>query len=153
MKISHSFLSILFGLGVVLVALQLGTSSSFAGSPVPEKISSSCDREVRVYLKTQRFGYYEKGKLKFSGIVCTGMKGHETPKGRFRVLNKYKKYFSKKYDGAPMPFAVQFSTCGCFLHVGFIAKGPASHGCIRLSNSDAERIFNSVKIHDPITIE
>jgi lipoprotein-anchoring transpeptidase ErfK/SrfK len=120
--------------------------------PVPEKISSSCKREVRVYLKTQRFGFYEKGQLKFSGTVCTGKKGYETPRGKYRVLMKAQNYHSRKYDGAPMPFAVQFTTGGHFLHVGEIRPQPASHGCVRLYEKDARQIFHLVKVGDPVIV-
>jgi len=123
-----------------------------AAMAVPEKISSSCEREVRVYLKAQRFGFYERGRLKFFGTVCTGKKGYETPRGKFKVLMKAQNYYSRKYGGAPMPFAVQFSTGGHFLHVGEMRRQPSSHGCVRLSEKDARRIFHLVKTNDPVIV-
>jgi len=123
-----------------------------ARESVPQRINSREAREVRVFLKTQYFGFYEKGSLIFSGPVCTGKSGCETPKGKFRVLMKAKGYVSKKF-GAPMPFAVQFTTGGHFLHEGVMVKKPASHGCVRLTNADAKRIFCSVKVRDLVTIE
>lgn len=145
-----SFFFFVLCLGMVF---NFALCNALAGTPTPKKAPRLKEREVRVCLKTQTFEFYEKGELSFWGPVCTGMKKHETPKGTFRALKKYRKYFSKKYDGAPMPFAVQFSTCGCFLHVGAIANKPSSHGCVRLNITDAERIFAKIRLNDPITIE
>jgi lipoprotein-anchoring transpeptidase ErfK/SrfK len=149
-KISSGLFFILFSGLVVSCFLS---SSVFAGTPAPLKISSSSEREVRVCLKTQRFGFYERGQLIFSGTICSGMKGHETPKGSFRVLTKARNYYSRKYNGAAMPFAVQFTRDGHFLHVGEIRHRPSSHGCVRLYQNDAERIFSLAKIGDAVTIE
>jgi len=81
------------------------------------------------------------------------MKGHETPKGKFYALMKAKNYYSRKYNGAAMPFAVQFTRNGHFLHVGEIRPRPSSHGCVRLSRSDAKKIFSLAKVGDAVTIE
>lgn len=151
MKVQPSSLLCFFlCLGLVFVAL---CNFVFAGSPVPEKIPSLKEREVRVFLKTQTFGFYEKGNLVFGGQVCTGKKGCETPKGNFKILMKAKNYYSKKYDGAAMPFSLQFTTGGHFLHVGEIRPKPSSHGCVRLSEKDAKRIFGLAKIGDAVIIE
>jgi len=155
----HPFSFSLMPVGFVFAVLFM-FSSCFAvpavalaeAGRVPEKILTREAREVRVFLKTQRFGFYEKGNLVFWGPVCSGRKGMETPKGRFRVLMKARDYWSRKYDGAVMPFAVQFSTGGHFLHVGEIRPKPASHGCVRLKETDAMRIFRAVKIGDPVII-
>lgn len=127
-------------------------ASTVQGKAVPKAITSREAREVRVFLKTQRFGYYEKGNLVFSGTVCSGKRGYETPRGKFRVLMKAQNYHSRKYDGAPMPFAVQFTTGGHFLHVGEIRPQPSSHGCVRLYEKDARRIFSLVKPNDPVIV-
>lgn len=158
-----SFYSLVLGLGLViaLCICILDALCCFAGPPytrtvqsppVPEKVLSQEAREVRVFLKNQRFGFYEWGALKFSGPVCTGRKGMETPKGKFRVLMRAKNYFSRKYDGAAMPYAVQFTTGGHFLHVGEIRPKPASHGCVRLYKEDAKRIFGLAKKGDSVII-
>ena len=121
-------------------------------APLPPKsISSREAREVRVFLKIQHFGFYEGGRLVFWGPVCTGKPGSETPQGRFRVLLKAKGYVSKKFD-APMPFAIQFSREGHFLHEGEIRYWPSSHGCVRLGGEDAERVYKHLRLRDAVTI-
>lgn len=147
-KLNFSFCFILFISGI---SFAFVFASSAAGFSVPERIDSRETREVRVYLKTQCFGFYEKGRLVFFGSVCTGKRGCETPRGKFRILMKAKGYVSKKF-GSPMPFALQFSTGGHFLHQGEVCRYPASHGCVRLTMEDAKQIFGLLKIHDPVTV-
>ncbi|MBM3255977.1 MAG: L,D-transpeptidase [Candidatus Moranbacteria bacterium] len=122
------------------------------GKSVPERVSSREPREVRVFLKTQHFGFYERGKLSFWGPVCTGARGFETPRGKFRVLMKAQRYFSRRHGGVPMPYSVQFSVGGHFLHVGEVRPKPSSRGCVRLREEDAARIFRTVKIGDSVTV-
>jgi lipoprotein-anchoring transpeptidase ErfK/SrfK len=138
--------------GLSLFVLNSFSCLCFAGTLIPAKIQSSSEREVRVCLKTQSFGFYERGRLKFSGTVCSGAKGHETPKGRFHVLTKASNYVSRKYSVA-MPFAVQFTRDGHFLHVGEVRNRPSSHGCVRLYEADAKKIFSLAKIGDAVIIE
>ncbi len=114
-------------------------------------IETTEKREVRVSLKNQNFGFYESGKLVFWGRVCSGRKGMDTPKGRYKVLGKVQKYVSKKY-GSAMPYAIRFTNQGHFLHVGELKSKPASHGCIRLSESDAKKIFALAKAGDSVTV-
>ena len=155
-----SFYSLVLGLGLFVVVLcQFSCwaaspnlpAATRVSTPIPITIASREPREVRVYLKSQHFGFYERGCLMFWGPVCSGRKGFETPKGKFRVRMKAKGYISKKYD-ALMPFAVQFTTAGHFLHIGEILRTPSSHGCVRLTTVDAVRIFRAVKLNDSVII-
>ncbi|MCX5493169.1 L,D-transpeptidase [Kaistia dalseonensis] len=83
---------------------------------------------------------------KYSWPVSTGRKGYETPPGQFRPDYLSADHRSKKYDDAPMPFAVFFND-GIAVHgtteVKRLGK-PASHGCVRLDKANAEVFFNAV---------
>ncbi len=79
--------------------------------------------------------------------VSTGRAGFETPPGRYQPLRMYKKYFSKTYDNAPMPYSV-------FFHGGYAIHGTtaldrlgsvASHGCVRLDTAHAQALFALVQ--------
>jgi lipoprotein-anchoring transpeptidase ErfK/SrfK len=61
----------------------------------------------------------------------------------------YKRYFSKKYNGSPMPYSI-------FFRGGYAVHGtnavsqlgrPASHGCVRLRTKNAARLYSLVKRH------
>lgn len=120
--------------------------------PVPEKVAEpKAEREVRIFLNSQFFGAYENGKLVHWGPISSGKSGYQTPTGKFQVIWKTSEYYSKKYD-AKMPFAINFSDGGHFLHAQSLPGRPASHGCIRLLEADAEKLYYWVKKGDSIII-
>lgn len=57
-------------------------------------------------------------------------------------------YFSKKYDNAPMPNAIFFTSVGHAIHgtshVGQLGHA-ASHGCVRLSPANAATLYALVQ--------
>lgn len=120
--------------------------------PVPKEIpDTSADHSLMVFLEIQYFGAYERGKLKFWGPISSGNEKNPTPQGNYEMLWKSKNYISKKYD-VPMPYAVNFSPEGYFIHQQSLPGQPTSHGCIRLRRSDAKLIFRWLKKGDPIII-
>ena len=103
--------------------------------------------EARVDLSEQKMKVYHGGKLKYSFRISSGKKGFRTPTGRWGVTRMHRKYFSRKYHGAPMPNSI-------FFYRGYAIHGtnkvsrlgrPASHGCIRLAPGNARALFNLVK--------
>jgi lipoprotein-anchoring transpeptidase ErfK/SrfK len=84
--------------------------------------------------------------------VSTARKGYYTPTGTFHPYSLQLMHYSRKYDNAPMPHSIFFS--GGFAihatpHVGNLGR-PASHGCVRLSPSNAAILYDIVK-QDPNT--
>jgi hypothetical protein len=81
-------------------------------------------------------------------LTSTGVPGHSTPEGKFKVLKLVKDYHSQKYD-APMPWSVFFKE-GYAVH-GTVPSNypklgqPASHGCVRLHQDNAQYLYNTVK--------
>lgn len=135
----------------VLVPIAMGLAERYA--PVPNALSGrDTGRKIVVYLDTQYFGAYEDGWLLFWGPVSTGRKGHGTPAGEYRIEYRQKDKKSIKYDGAPMPFALNLSWTGYFLHEQALPGYPASHGCVRLLMDDAKRLFFWVRVGDPVSI-
>ena len=87
------------------------------------------------------------GQVRHTFDVSTGRKGYSTPTGAYGVTRMYRKYHSKKYDGAPMPHSI-------FFHGGYAIHGTtdlkrlgriASHGCVRLHPDNAKTLFALVK--------
>lgn len=87
------------------------------------------------------------GELVHIFAVSTGRKGYATPPGAYGVQRMHKKYFSRKYDNAPMPYSI-------FFHGGYAIHGTtdikrlgqvASHGCVRLHPEDARELYALVK--------
>ena len=114
--------------------------------------------------------------------VATGIEKHRTPTGRFRVTEKKEEKYSNLYgavldaegniihagarigretipdggtfDGASMPYWMRLTNWGVGLHAGPIPHPghTASHGCIRLPEPLAEKLFAVVKVGTPVVI-
>ncbi len=104
---------------------------------------------AKVDLSSQRMNVYRGGRLLHTWKVSTGRSGYGTPTGTWSIKRMHKRYFSKKYHGAPMPNAM-------FYHRGFAVHGTnaigrlgrtASHGCVRLHPSNAAKLFSMVRRH------
>ncbi len=124
----------------VLVAIIMVLASFGAGSAVAKTLVADVD------LANQRLTVIYKGEALAEWKVSTGRAGYRTPPGTFRPQRMYRDYYSKQYDGAPMPNAV-FYDAGYAIHgsydTGSLGR-PASHGCIRLHPADAEKFFDLV---------
>jgi hypothetical protein len=61
--------------------------------------------------------------------------------GVFSVIDKERYHESNIYSGAPMPYMQRITWSGVALHQGQNLGHPASHGCIRLSQEFASRLW------------
>jgi hypothetical protein len=102
---------------------------------------------VIVDLQMQTMHVRVDGVTKYRWDVSSGRSGYATPPGRYQPTRMHKKYFSRKYDNAPMPFSI-------FFHEGYAIHGTtdlrnlgrvASHGCVRLDPENAATLFDLVK--------
>jgi hypothetical protein len=89
---------------------------------------------------------YGKDGLIDRASISTGMPGHPTPMGVFTVISKARWHASNIYSGAPMPFMQRITWSGIALHAGPRPGYPASHGCIRLPEDFAVRLFRTTKV-------
>jgi hypothetical protein len=94
-----------------------------------------------VSIVEQRAYLYRNGVRIAVSTVSTGKPGKETPAGVFTILQKHKEHYSNLYDSAPMPFMQRLTWSGVALHAGRVPGYPASHGCIRLPEEFARRLF------------
>ena len=86
----------------------------------------------------------ENGFVKYRWKVSTARDGYVTPTGSWSAKWLSRDHRSKKYDNAPMPFAVFFNG-GYAVHATFDLKRlgtPASHGCVRLHPDNAAQFFS-----------
>ena len=98
---------------------------------------------------SQRMNVYQGGRVLYSWAVSTGRKGYGTPTGTWSIKRMHKEYYSRKYDNAPMPYAM-FYNGGFAVHATYATKRlgrPASHGCVRLAPGNAARLFALVRRH------
>lgn len=101
---------------------------------------------AEVDLSKQSLTVFYKGEAIAEWMVSTGRAGYRTPTGTFRPQRMYVDYYSRQYDGAPMPHSV-FYDAGYAIHgsweTGSLGR-PASHGCIRLHPAHAEMFFDLI---------
>jgi lipoprotein-anchoring transpeptidase ErfK/SrfK len=97
---------------------------------------------IVVSLPQQKAYVYRNGVRIAVSTVSTGKKGHETPTGVFTILQKKKDHRSNLYNDAPMPWMQRLTWDGIALHAGKLPGYPASHGCVRLPDEFAKRLFD-----------
>lgn len=108
--------------------------------------------KVVVSLSEQLAYAYRGGELVGASTISSGRKGSLTPIGIFRVLEKKRMHRSIKYDNAPMPFMQRIDQYGIALHAGHLPGRPASHGCVRLPNAFAAKLFAATGVGTQVLI-
>ncbi|MBP8098086.1 MAG: L,D-transpeptidase [Arenimonas sp.] len=96
---------------------------------------------LMVSIAQQKAYLYRNGIRVGVTTVSTGKKGHETPTGVFTILQKNKDHKSNLYNSAPMPYMQRLTWDGIALHTGKLPGYPASHGCVRMPDDFAKRLF------------
>ncbi len=169
-----------------------GTHAHFAANPSYPKTMkhwvdkkrmetlSSGNSKLIICLPQQRARVYVDGICAMDWPVSTGTKGHLTPTGVFRVIEKKEKHASNRYGrvisskgkteqsdtdrakgipagktfrGASMPFWHRFSNDGVGLHSGRVVAGrQLSHGCIRTPYAAAKQFFSYSQMTMPVYI-
>jgi lipoprotein-anchoring transpeptidase ErfK/SrfK len=100
---------------------------------------------IIISIADQRISLYDNGSLVARSSVSTGVRDHPTPLGVFSVISKSKWHRSNIYSDAPMPYMQRITWSGIALHAGVLPGYPASHGCIRLTNDFAIRLWHLTK--------
>ena len=101
--------------------------------------------QIIISIADQRISVYDDGTLIARSSVSTGVQGHPTPIGVFSIIGKELWHRSNIYSAAPMPYMQRITWSGIALHAGVLPGRPASHGCIRLANDFAIRLWRLTK--------
>ena len=86
------------------------------------------------------------GALLYRWPVSTGATGFSTPAGSYKPFRMEVMHYSQEWDNAGMPHAIFFTQRGHSIH-GTDHAGlgtPVSHGCVRLSLSNATTLYQLV---------
>jgi lipoprotein-anchoring transpeptidase ErfK/SrfK len=101
---------------------------------------------ITVSIQKQQVKVYDANGFFAEAPVSTGMPGHPTPMGVFSVIEKDRYHHSNIYSGAPMPFMQRITWSGVAMHAGVLPGYPASHGCIRMPESFAIKMWGWTKM-------
>lgn len=131
----------------------VGAACAFAFIPSFSQAFEIEMREPVVVAKVdkaaQRMTVYVNGEKKYHWKVSTGLLRYNTPNGTHTPYRMHKMWHSRKYQMAPMPYAV-FYRGGYAVHgtaaVWRLGK-PASHGCVRLKTANARKFYELVREH------
>lgn len=137
---------------------------------------------IIIHLDEQKAYFYRGKKQVGWTYVASGKSTHPTPPGEYFVMERTTDKVSNLYgmlldangdvlmsdfnttkdtipEGAQfkpakMPYYLRLSEDGVGMHAGKIPKpgATASHGCIRLPNDMARKIFENVRVGTPVTI-
>ncbi|MFS2044062.1 L,D-transpeptidase family protein, partial [Stenotrophomonas geniculata] len=105
-----------------------------------------------VSLDEQRAYVYRNGIAIGLTTISSGKAGHETPTGVFTILQKDKDHKSNLYNSAPMPYMQRLTWDGIALHGGSLPGHPASHGCVRLPQAFAQKLFSETQRGDTVVV-
>ena len=109
--------------------------------------ASAANLVAKVSLGSQTMTVTQNGFVKYRWKVSTARRGYVTPTGSWSAKWLSLNHRSRKYDNAPMPYAVFFNG-GYAVHATFDLKRlgrPASHGCVRLHTANAATFYSMVK--------
>ena len=187
---------------IVTVAILLAVASLFAQRPAtapmrkasdmisrqePLKINQALlgqvkpeDTRVVVSLPKQRAYLIADNQVVIDSPISSGKRGHASPSGNFRILEKDANHKSNIYGdfvdrvgrvvragvsaridsapsgthfvGAPMRWFMRLTDEGVGMHVGILPGYPASHGCIRMPSDAAKLFYDRVKIGTPVDV-
>lgn len=135
--------------------------------------------KIVVHLKDQRGVLWVDGHVAMDFPVCTGKSTHETPRGKFSIIQKVEDYRSRSYGsvfdasgtcvnsdatasspvpkggkfiGAKMPLWMRIHG-GVGLHVGRVYRDADSHGCIRVPVESCRILFDKCGTGTPVIIQ
>lgn len=137
--------------------------------------------KIHVSIDNQKGTLFVDGKKALVFPLSTGIPGHSTPKGNFKIYGKELVHYSSlygsiynddgkqvvryadrrknsvpagaKFSGAPMPYTMWFSG-SCALHEGEVPDPPmlASHGCIHLPQEVARELYELCPVGMTVTV-
>ena len=130
-----------------------GKSSIKNGEYVWKDGSSNSDvTRVVISLSDQMAYAYNGEELIGASTISSGKKSKPTPTGIFPILQKKRHHKSSKYNDAPMPYMQRLDKWGIALHGGHLPGYPASHGCVRLPNAFAAKLFAGTDVGTHVLI-
>src|SRR5438067_11313602 len=144
------------------------------------KQATAENTRIVVSIPKQRAYLMLGAQIVADGPVSSGKRGHESPQGHMRVLEKDPNHHSSLYGdfvdgsgrvvragvsaridsapsgthfaGAAMKWFLRLTEDGVGMHIGILPGYPASHGCIRESVDGAKLFYDHAKVGTPVDV-
>lgn len=107
---------------------------------------------IRISLKLQQATISKWGEPAIHTTISTGRDEFPTRPGRYVITDKHRVKVSSIYD-VPMPFFMRLSGRDFGLHEGYVPGYAASHGCIRVPDKMAQKLYQMAKVGTMVTID
>jgi lipoprotein-anchoring transpeptidase ErfK/SrfK len=127
-------------LRLLAVAMLAASFVCAAGTPAFAAVMVLIDKP------SQTMTVAVNGRVQYRWYVSTGATGYSTPAGAYTPFRLEVMHYSREWDNAGMPHSIFFTSRGHAIH-GSDHPGrgtPRSHGCVRLSLTNAATLFRLV---------
>jgi lipoprotein-anchoring transpeptidase ErfK/SrfK len=188
-------LAIIIVLGVALAGLakaqlfgpKMKKPNDLIHKQEPMKVNQSLLKQatpenirIAVSISKQRAYLMVGEEIVADAPISSGKRGHESPRGHMRVLEKDPNHHSSLYGdfvdhsgrvvragvsaradsapsgthfaGAAMKWFLRLTEDGVGMHIGILPGYPASHGCIRESVDGAKFFYDHAKVGTPVDV-
>ncbi|HJQ69048.1 MAG TPA: L,D-transpeptidase [Blastocatellia bacterium] len=126
----------------LMVPAEGGDPLEFSPFPRSIEVVKDIPKLILVSRRVQAFGAYEDGKLVWWGPTSTGKKATQTPAGLFHTNWRAKVTRSTVNSNWVLPWTFNLDNFdGIAFHQYALPGYPASHGCVRLLESDAKWVY------------
>jgi ankyrin repeat protein len=122
------------------------TQILLGGGPTPDKL------RIEISLAMQSVALVKDGVPVYQARCSTGRAGYSTKRGEFVITNKERNHRSTIYH-VEMPYFMRLSCLDFGMHAGYVPNHPASHGCIRLPEDTARKLFAEIPVGTVVTVQ
>ena len=116
------------------------------GGPSPDQL------RVEISLTLQQIELLKNGVPVYHTRCSTGRPGYSTKRGEFVITNKERNHRSTIYH-VEMPYFMRLSCLDFGMHAGYVPDHPASHGCIRMPEDAARKLFSEIPVGTLVTVQ
>ena len=114
--------------------------------PAPDKL------RIEISLAMQKVALVRDGVPIYQARCSTGRSGYTTKRGEFVITNKERNHRSSIYH-VEMPYFMRLSCLDFGMHAGYVPNYPASHGCIRLPEDAARKLFSEIPVGTLVSVQ
>ncbi len=127
------------------------TRAALADAKRPHPKGEGPGRRMEVYRDKGVTLLVKKDRTKRAIHTSSGGPGYTTPAGRFEVFRKEENSWSVPYQ-VWLPWASYFNAGIAFHGYPDIPPYPASHGCVRVPEPEAEHVYDFARIGTPVIV-
>jgi hypothetical protein len=119
--------------------------SLIEGCPSPGQL------HIEISLGSQEASVVKSGVPVLRTEISTGKPGYSTHPGDYVITDKHLVHRSTIYK-VDMPYFMRLNCRDFGMHKGYVPGYPASHGCIRIPDAAARRMFYEIPVGTLVTI-